>query len=137
MVRYHVMMIALALAATATLGCDKPKPNRGTVQVQGTVTIGGNPIPPDAQASIYFGPTDASQASSSSASIIDGKFNAEGVPKGKVLVTFTIMQPTGEQKAFAPGARKQMDMRSLVPTAKANGVERQVSDNNAILDFDL
>ncbi|MEX2316139.1 MAG: hypothetical protein WD669_03240 [Pirellulales bacterium] len=128
-------VVAIVLGTIA--GCPTIGSNRSTANIGGGVTIGGQPIPENAQASITFGPTDVGQARSSSSPITNGKYSATDVPKGKVLVTFNIMQPTGEEKAFAPGARPQMEMRSLVPQAKANGVEVQIDGNQTDLNFNL
>jgi hypothetical protein len=119
-----------------SIGCARDgSPN--TAEVQGTVTIGGEAIPPDAEGTISFVPTSVAQAGASTATISGGKYNASAVPKGKVLATFTIMQPTGEEKPFAPGARAQMDMRSLVPPSKAGGVEIEINKDDPNLNFDL
>jgi hypothetical protein len=132
--RRWIGMGVIAVLLICFVGC---LPEKTGVHVQGTVTIGGKPIPADAQASICFSPTTVKQPNSSSAEITGGKYDASGVPKGKVLVSFIVMQPTGEVKPFEPGARAEMQMRSLVPPAKAGGVEVEIAGDNPNLNFDL
>jgi hypothetical protein len=136
MKRVRLWQFLFAPMLACCVGCANEKP-QDTAQVQGTVTIGGEAIPTDAQGTISFVPTNVVQAGASTATISAGKYDATAVPKGKVLVTFTIMQPTGEEKPFAPGARAQMDVRNLVPSDKAGGVEVEISENNPNLNFDL
>jgi hypothetical protein len=100
------------------------------------VTVGGKPIPPEALAYIRFQPTTVTQGRSVTAQIKDGRFDAVDAPLGSVNVTFTIDQPTTEA-AFAPGARPEMQYRSLVPAAKANGQVIDVAGDKSDLSFDL
>jgi hypothetical protein len=58
-------------------------------------------------------------------------------PVGKVLVGFIIQQPTGETKAFAPGARPEMQYRNLVPTEKQKGIEIDIKGDQSDLTFNL
>jgi hypothetical protein len=126
----------LAAALIVVLGCSG-EPSKPTARLQGTVTIGGKQIPADARATIRFAPTAIAQAQSVTAQIQNGRFDAVDAPLGNVKVTFRIEQPTGVEAPFAPGARPEMQYRSLVPTAKVDGQVINVTGDKSDLTFDL
>ena len=59
----------------------------------------------------------------------------EDAPVGKVRVTFSINQPTGEVKG--EGDRLERTEKSLVPESFRGGQEIQVDGDNSNLNFDL
>jgi hypothetical protein len=88
------LLSGLALLLAMTAGCPDGS-GKETAHLQGTVTIGGQPIPADATGGISFVPLEVSQANSDYSAIKDGKYDVPGAPVGKVRVEFSIQQPTG------------------------------------------
>ena len=134
-----ILTCILALVLLSTAGCPDNGTADPTAHLQGTVTLGGNPIPANALATISFSPIALGQAHSSSSTITDGRFDVPDAPKGKVLVNVSIMQATGKMVAppgGAPGGRQQEDYKELVPASK-NGFEIDVTGDKDDLKFDL
>ena len=64
-----------------------------TVEWSGTVTIGGQPIPSDAVASIEVVSLEASaESKATQADIVGGNYTLKDVPVGNVLVQFNIVR---------------------------------------------
>jgi hypothetical protein len=118
------------------VGC-RDTASKPTAHLQGTVTIGGKEVPADADAIITFNPATVDQSRSSSSRIENGKFSVPDAPVGRVIVGFIIQQPTGEMKAFAPGARPEMQYRNLVPKEKQKGIEIEIKGDQSDLTFNL
>jgi len=126
----------VAVQLAASLGCSNDS-RQGTAHLRGRVTIGGQPIPADADARIIVRPTQLDQPSASAAVIENGRYDLPDAPKGKVQVSFTIQRPTGRMGVPADGGRPQPEYESLVPEDRAGGQEIQVEGDNLDLSFDL
>jgi hypothetical protein len=127
--------MACTVALAFSIGCDST-PTVPTVRLQGKVTIGGQPIPDNADARITFRPTTAGQANGMEASIKNGMYDVPSAPKGKVQVTFFIQQPTGRVESFDGVARPEPVMKDLVPQGKGM-TEVTVEGDKSDLNFDL
>ncbi len=125
----------LVVVACACLGCSEEETGPPTAHLQGAVTINGQPIPADAEASISFNPAALGDARPASGVIADGKFDVKDAPVGKVRVLFNISQSTG--KMHSEAGHEAMEYKSLVPKSLLNGQEIEVSGDNPKLDFDL
>jgi hypothetical protein len=125
----------VAIAALFSIGCPESQTGPPTAHLQGTVTLGGNPIPADAMASIRFDPVGPVDSRPSSAGIQGGKYDVPDAPTGKVMVSFSISQPTG-RKSGTEG-RQEEELKSLVPESVKNGKEIDVTGDNLSLNFDL
>ncbi|MEX2318023.1 MAG: hypothetical protein WD669_12775 [Pirellulales bacterium] len=133
--RIVIASVTCVLVVTGA-GCPDGGSGLPTAHLQGTVTIGGNPIPSDAAARISFDPTALGQSRSTSSIIKDGRFEVRDAPIGKVQVTFGIDQKTGKMVG-PPGGRPEEGFRSLVPESKKNGVVIDVTGDDSNLKFDL
>jgi hypothetical protein len=107
-----------------------------TARLRGVVTIGGKPIPADADAIIMFRTTGADQARPVSARITNGQFDVPNAPRGSVLVKFSIRQPTG-MAAFQPGADVEMQSKPIVPKEWEAGKTYQIDGDDLEMKFDL
>lgn len=123
-----------ALALVIVAGCSEDK---RTAHLQGNVTIDGQPIPDDAEAVIMIRPVGEGQSRGKSARLVGSRFDVPDAPRGPVLVQFSIEQPTGEIAPFAPGARREMRYRSLVPEEYTPGVKVEVEGDNLNMEFEL
>lgn len=101
------------------------------------MTIGGKPVPSDADAAISFslvngGPEDVAQAK-----IVDGKYDCPDAPQGQVMVKFYITQKYGPEKFNERTQTNYRQTRNLVPPNYLAGVPLEVSGDNTSQDFDL
>jgi hypothetical protein len=131
--RGTVFVTALLCVVVAT-GCnDGRKP--GTARLEGNVTIDGQPPPAGAVGSISFRATGQGQAASTSAQIVDGKYECDNVPLGDVVVFVQLILETG--KTISEGGRTYPERRNLVsPKHDQEGIELKVTDDTN-QDFDL
>ena len=129
-------LAAALLAVAVVVGCGSGGSSRPTAHLQGSVSIGGQPVPDNAEASITFKPTASGQARSTSALISKGKYDAPDVPTGPVTVYISIQQPTGRQ-VTENVSRPYDEFRSLVPAKYEGGVPLKVEGDNDEQNFDL
>jgi hypothetical protein len=126
--------VALLCLLAAITGCpDGRKP--GTAHLQGQITINGQPPPADAMGSISFRATGPGQAASTSAQIVDGKYDCDDVPLGDVVVFVQLVQQTG--KMVNEGGRSYPELRNLVSPKFDNGINLKITDDNSNQDFEL
>ncbi len=128
------ILLALALAAG---GCSSGGSTHPVAKLGGSVTIGGQPLPADAQGQIQFFPEDSGQPDS--APIEEGRYLAQRVPLGQVKVLFKITRPTG-RKIVEEGARGGApfdELENLVPAQYRNGLSLEVTEDNLSQDFAL
>jgi len=122
------------LALVAVAGCTKG--DGQTAHLRGTVTLGGRPIPAEAESTITFRTTTVNQAAPVSGRIVNGQFDVADAPLGPVRAVFSIELPTGV-KAFAPGADPEMQHRSLVPEKLAAGMPLEIKGDNLEMKLEL
>ena len=130
----------MAIAALAVAGCGKSGPSHPGAALSGTVTINGQPIPADAQATVRFMPSGpAGQAPPVSAKIAGGRYEAKDVPLGKVNVVFFITRLTGREvvEDNVPGGTPYPERENLVPVKLRQGTPLEVTGDNNKQDFDL
>jgi hypothetical protein len=126
---------ALAAAACAALtGCGEA--GEATAHLQGTVTLGGKPLPSDATAHIQFVPVEKDQAPAMAAPVVNGNYDAPAVPLGAVRVYFNVTQPAGQEYVNERGD-KVRDAKNLTPAKYGSGIDLTVSDDNPEQNFDL
>jgi hypothetical protein len=126
-----------AVILVAASGCSGGSSSGRTAHLQGSVTVGGKPIPPQAEASITIRPTGINQANASYAKIIDGRFDMPDAPKGKVMVSFSIQNPTGKMIKYDEFSRPEPELISLAPQSWKDGQEMQVDGDKSDMVFDL
>jgi len=125
---------ALAVALLVSLGCLGGS-DKETAHLQGTVTLGGQPIPADADARIVVRPTQLDQVSASAAVIRDGRYDLPDAPLGEVEVSFTIQRPTGRRVDPGDGGRPVPEYEFLVPQDERQVI--QVDGDKLDLNFEL
>jgi hypothetical protein len=125
-----------ALLLVALLGCGPSGGSRPTAHLQGKVTIGGKPVPPDAEASVTFKPTKSGQARSTSAIIKGGTYDAPDVPVGPVTAYVSVQQATGKE-VTENVSRPYKEYRSLVPAKYNDGIPLEVTEDSWEHNFDL
>jgi len=133
-------LVVTVCAALAAAGCGVSGPQQPVARLQGAVTINGQPYPKDAEGTITFMPAaGGGQAPPTSAPLIDGRYQAEQVSKGKVTVLFTITRLTGRMvvEDNAPGGTPFPERQNLVPVPCRQGIELEVKGDNSSQDFDL
>jgi hypothetical protein len=129
-----VVILALPLC-TMLPGCGGGGGN--TAHLQGTVTVGGQPIPADASATVTFDPTQTGPDKKSvSVPIVNGKYDSPETPTGSVKAVFTIQVPDGAPFTTDRGTQGQ-NYKNIVPQDKQAGVSLEVSGDNDSQNFDL
>jgi hypothetical protein len=123
--------VGLLFAVTAGCGLDAGK----TVSLSGNVTIGGKPIPSDAQAFITFATKSDGAERSVSVPIKEGRYESPRTPQGQVFVSFRINR-TGPEKMSERTGELYRDIISLLPRNQT-GESVLVEEDNSDLDFDL
>lgn len=127
-------VLAALMAVGLTAGCGGDSVETSTVS--GTVTLGGKPIPPDAEAHIRFSSNEHPQVEPVSVPIEGGRYEATGVPQGEVTVTFNIIR-YGPEKMSERTGEPYRDQINLLPPNVAAGVPHRVSGEAMTKDFAL
>ena len=135
MFRFAGRVAALCLAAVILPGCDTGSGT--TANWSGQVTVGGQPLPADAEGSISFQPTSADSGRGVTVPVENGRYVSPETPKGKVRVMFDLKRPTGRTYHSERTGTDVPVTESMVPPAKAAGIEIQVDGNRSDADFDL
>lgn len=128
-------LATLALLMLPLVGCDGQ--SGATTTLSGQVTIGGQPIPSDATASVSFRPIGGQKAQPVSALIANGGYRCDAVPLGPVVAEFDIRQPVGPMKTSARTGAQYQEEKSLVPANHAAGIEFEVKAGDESRDFEL
>jgi hypothetical protein len=98
--------------------------------VQGTIAVDGTPVP---SGTASFSPLDGGEAVS--ANIVDGKYKAVGVSRGKNLVFLNAFVPTGG--TFVEFGISYPEEKNLVPSQYQQGIEVLVDKSEMVHDFVL
>jgi hypothetical protein len=128
-----MLSAAVVLMASVLVGCDTGR-RSGTAHVQGTLTIGGQPLPADAQANITFVPE--SKGRSAGAVVTNGKYDCPDAPLGKTKAYISVMRPTGRMITESDN-RPFAEIGSIIADKYASGVDLEITEDNASIDFDL
>jgi hypothetical protein len=130
------VLIKLVLPVCALLSTGCGQGSSDTVHLAGTVTLGGKPLPSNAQGTIVFKPASADSASAS-APIVDGQYNSPLTPTGAVKVFFNITKPSGRTFKSSRTGETVNEVQSLVPASQAAGLDLKVETDNSSQNFDL
>jgi hypothetical protein len=137
----HYVGVSWLIVVVGLSGCKSESDTGPVAHWKGRVTIGGKPIPPDAQARISFMPEitqPGQKAKPSSAEIVDSKYDAANVPVGPVTVSFNIVRWAGETTtAGGDSSRPVPKWEFLVPENYKDGIPMQVEEGELTKDFDL
>jgi hypothetical protein len=131
--RLYVDRMVLLLAAALLVGCGFHS-GPPVAHLKGKVTIGGKPVPGDANARIIFGipPSSAHEAKPAIANIVNGEYDAPKVAVGHITAIFDIQLDTGRE--FARGMKES---KNLVPPEHQSGIAITVAEGTQTQDFDL
>lgn len=137
MKKYRIHLGAFLLLAL-TAGCGRSAHNESVAKLTGNVTIGGKPLPDDAEGSLIFSPAAQGEAPPVQAKLVAGHYESPSVPKGQVLVTFHIARLTGKMLKSSPNDVHPTPERiDLVPQASRAGMRIEVTGDNPQQDFNL
>ncbi len=127
-----------AMLLVLVTGCGPAGRTEPVANLEGTVTIGGKPLPADAEGTVTFMPAVRGEAPPVQAKIAAGHYKAEKVPKGQVTATFQISRVTGKMlKTSADDIHPTAERIDLVPEAWRVGKKFEVQGDNPHQDFDL
>jgi hypothetical protein len=124
--------LATVFLVTLLGGCSSGKPTYPAAKLEGKVTLDGKPI---AQGNVQFVPQDVSHVPVTTAPIVDGKYVAEAVPRGKLRVMLTATMETG--KMIKEYSTPRPEVISLIPEKYRDGIPIEVTGDNPNQDFSL
>lgn len=125
--------VLLSIVTLGTLGCGKHS-RPGTAHVSGTITIGGQPLPSDAQANLIFVPVAGGR--SAGAAVTNGRFSCDDAPVGKVKFYPNIARRTGRMITESDN-RPYPEVASMIAPKYSAGIELEIVGDDTNLDFDL
>jgi hypothetical protein len=125
-------LLGVVLLATLLPGCGSGKPTYPSARLEGKVTLDGNPI---AEGRLQFVPQDLGKAPVTAAPIVEGRYLAEAVPRGKLRVLLTASKKTG--KMVTEYSTPHPEVINLIPEKYRAGIPIEVAGDNANLDFAL
>jgi hypothetical protein len=124
--------LGLMLLAVWILGCGAGKPSYPSARLEGSVTVDEKPI---AEGSLQFLPQNAGRVPVTAASIVDGRYVAEAVPRGQMRVLVSATKQTGKMIKEHDSTRPQVV--NLIPAKYRSGIPIDVTGDNPKLDFAL
>jgi hypothetical protein len=125
-----LLFVAIGIGCVGCGGSGEP-----VGHLHGKVTINGQPVHGDAEGRITFAADATSgnrRAKPSVAPIVNGEYDAEDVPIGKVVVLFDVKQYSG--KVMERGIR---EFKDLVPATSRSGTTIDVAEGSTEKDFAL
>ncbi|MGI6417930.1 MAG: hypothetical protein ACOX1P_19940 [Thermoguttaceae bacterium] len=126
----RALYVAFATFALFLAGCSGP--GGPTATVEGTVSIDGTAVD---NGVISFTPLESDAGTAVSAEIHAGKYQANGVPIGRVMVQFYATKETG--KTIVEEGNQYPETVSLIPQKYQTGVEVTVGQKKESHDFEL
>ena len=134
----HYLVCFVGLLALTLAGSCRSSQTAPVAKLEGNVTIGGKPLPADAEGSLAFMPAARGEAPAVRATLAGGHYKADKVPVGSVQVTFDIMRKTGKM-ITTPGdnVHQSPELINLVPEAARSGMQIEVKGDNSQQNFDL
>jgi hypothetical protein len=131
-------LVVFLLPLSLLYGCGPASPSEPVSKLEGTVTVGGKPLPEDAEGSLGFSPAKLGEAPPCQAKLVGGRYRSDRVPQGVVVVTFQITRRTGKMLKTSPDDIHPTPERiNLVPEAVRGGLRIEVQADNPNQDFDL
>jgi hypothetical protein len=119
-------------------GCGPAPRGEPVAKLEGNVTVGGKPLPNDAEGSLVFSPAKLGEAPPVQAKLAGGHYQTDRAPEGQVVVTFQITRRTGKMLKTSPDDIHPTPERvNLVPQASRDGLRIEVHGDNPKQDFDL
>jgi hypothetical protein len=124
---------ASALGSISLAGCRPSEPVYPSAKLEGDVRIGAEPIK---SGRVHFTPSSGAAGVPVTADIVDGRYVAEKVPLGNVVVTFTAVKDTG--KLIREGDRQPYpELVNIIPGKYLQGIPLDVTADNSAQNFEL
>ena len=129
--RTAVCMI-LPLAAFGLPGCGAKQAPYPAATLSGQVSLDGEPVE---QGNISFMPAPGQKGQPAAADIVDGHYNAQWVPLGKVRVRIIINKETG--RMITGSSEPVPEIKNVAPIDYQRGVPLEVTGDNDQQDFEM
>jgi hypothetical protein len=123
------VLLVLFLLISGCGGSGEP-----TARVEGAVSIGGEPVQ---QGMISFTPRESGAGMPATADIVNGRYQASGVPMGRVLVQIHATKETGKMLTDEAEGGQYAETIDIVPEKYRSGIEITISGREDSHDFDL
>lgn len=125
-------MLSLVGCVVVLSGCSGSTGN--TARLSGEILLDGEPLPPDALASISFQTVDVTgSARPTSTQIVNSRYDCPDVPKGKVRVFVNISIPTGKTYTTGPNGKVEDELKTVdLVAAQRQGIELDVVESTTI-----
>lgn len=127
-----LVMIGMTVAGLA--GCGQKGPTAPTTRLEGAVRLDGQPIP---EGIISFIPQQKKQAPPAKGQIRDGRYTADNVPIGPVLVVMSAPKKTGKIQKIPDSKAEYEEVVETIPPKYLAGIPVEVTKDMKTKDFDL
>jgi hypothetical protein len=118
-------------------GCGAGKP-ADTAHLAGKVTLDGEPIPADAQASITFQPTAGNKGKAITVPIVNSAYDSPHTPRGSVLAIMSLTIPTGKMVMSERVGREVPEMKTVtLSQEQMGGITLDVAGDEPNRNFEL
>jgi len=124
----------LGLVVLGLLGCGRQGPTAPTTKLEGMVRVDGQPV---AEGVISFFPQGKKQAPPAKAQIRDGRYSADNVPIGPVLVMLSAPKKTGKIQKIPESKAEYEEVVETIPNKYLGGIPLEITENLKTKDFDL
>jgi hypothetical protein len=126
----------LLLLAVGLAGCGGGSAD--TVHLKGKVTLDGEPVPTDAQASVTFQPTAGNKGKAVTAAIVNGAYDSPNTPRGPVLAIMSLSIPTGKMVMSERVGAEVPEINTVtLSQAQIGGIAIDVTGDETTHDFAL
>lgn len=115
-------------------GCGQQEPTAPTTKLEGMVRVDGQPVP---EGVITFIPQQKKQAPPAKAQIRDGRYSADKVPIGPVLVMLSAPKKTGKIQKIPQSNTEYEEVVESIPPKYQGGIPLEVTETLKTKDFDL
>jgi len=127
---------AALIAALSGAGCNGASSGE-TAHLEGAITLDGQPLPADAQASITFQPTQHGHGRAVTVQVVESRYDSPNTPTGSVKAHLSIMKPTGKMLHSERTAEDYPETTSILPEKYASGIDLDVTGDRSDQDFEM
>lgn len=129
-----VGICGVGLVGLCLTGCGKSGPASPTTTLEGMVRLDGQPVP---EGVISFLPQGKKQAPATKADIREGRYSAQQVPIGPVLVMIRAPKKTGKIESIPQSKSQYEEVVETIPQKYLSGIPLDVTEDMKTKDFDL
>jgi hypothetical protein len=134
--RIHVAFACVLLIVAGIVGCGGSAID--TVHLKGKVTLDGDPVPPNAQASVTFQPAAGNKGKAVTVPIVNGAYDSPNTPRGSVLAIMSLSIPTGKMVMSERMGTEVPEIKTvMLSQEQAGGIALDVTDDETTHDFSL